>query len=100
MWHFPTVLHGVRPHGAEAVLDAVPGDDGGQEPGPGVGLAPTTTESRYLQARDREPMMLSCTKSSPTLNSPRAASWGMRAEVPVPQGLRSMAPPYNMSATG
>src|SRR5918993_1372485 len=38
-----------------------------------------------------DPMMLSCTNSSPSLNRPRAARCAMRAEVPVPQGERSMA---------
>ena len=38
-----------------------------------------------------EPMMLSCTKSSPGLSRPFAAHWARRAEVPVPQGDRSMA---------
>jgi len=40
---------------------------------------------------NRLPMMLSCTKRSPSPRSPRATSWAMRAEVPVPQGERSMA---------
>ena len=36
-------------------------------------------------------MMLSCTKLSPTFSLPLAASCAMRAEVPVPQGERSIA---------
>jgi hypothetical protein len=36
-------------------------------------------------------MMLSWTKRSPVRRRPLAWSWAMRAEVPVPQGLRSMA---------
>ncbi len=38
-----------------------------------------------------EPMMLSCTKSSPSFSAPRATRCAMRAEVPVPQGERSIA---------
>ena len=40
---------------------------------------------------NRDPMMDSCTNLSPTLSFPLAASCAMRAEVPVPQGERSIA---------
>ena len=36
-------------------------------------------------------MMLSWMNSSPTLSLPLAASCAIRAEVPVPHGLRSIA---------
>ena len=41
--------------------------------------------------------MLSCTKSSPILSFPCPVSWAMRADVPVPQGERSIAEVAAMS---
>ena len=41
--------------------------------------------------RNNEPMMLSWMNSSPSLRRPVAAQCAIRAEVPVPQGDRSIA---------
>jgi hypothetical protein len=50
-----------------------------------------TRAAASIRPSNRLPMMLSCTNASPTSSLPRAASWAIRAEVPVPQGLRSIA---------
>ena len=50
-----------------------------------------TAAALSTRPSNRLPMMLSCTNSSPIASRPRAASCAMRAEVPVPHGLRSIA---------
>src|SRR3712207_8456247 len=40
----------------------------------------------------RVPMSDSCTNGAPRASAPRACSWAIRAEVPVPHGERSSQP--------
>ena len=62
--------------------------DGGQD----GGLAAEDSVVPRMRPMNSVPMMLSCTKVSPSASSPRACSTASRAEVPVPQGDRSWRP--------
>ena len=55
-----------------------------------AGLLPTLV-SFSTRPWNNEPMIDSCTKASPSFSLPLAWSCAMRAEVPVPQGERSIA---------
>ena len=50
-----------------------------------------TFAAASTRPKNKLPMIDSWMKSSPTYNTPRAADWAMRADVPVPQGERSIA---------
>jgi hypothetical protein len=69
----------------DAVL-ARPAGDRGHD-----GVVVADLRAASTRPSNSEPMMLSCTKSSPILSRPLPASCAMRAEVPVPHGERSIA---------
>jgi hypothetical protein len=52
---------------------------------------PATVVAASTRPRNSEPMSDSWTNASPTARRPLAASCANRAEVPVPQGERSIA---------
>ncbi len=52
---------------------------------------PPTRAVASTRPWNSEPTMLSCMKLPPGRSRPNAAHCAMRAEVPVPQGERSMA---------
>ena len=72
--------------GVDAVLARPAGDRGDD----GVVVA-DARGGLSTRPSNKVPMMLSCTKSSPTFRRPLATRCAMRAEVPVPHGLRSIA---------
>ena len=63
-----------------------------------IPIRPPTVTSRTMPASNREPMIDSWTNPCPAASCPRACSTARRAEVPVPQGLRSMRPGATITA--